>query len=69
VLGLIITTHFLINRSLGNSIVSLEFFYFSSKEILLAFLSLSLSSLALNQKLSILLTLQLLYSVIYFIVI
>jgi hypothetical protein len=50
VLGLILTTNFLINRSLGNSIVSLEFFYFSSKEILLAFLS--LSSLALNQKLS-----------------
>jgi hypothetical protein len=48
VLGLILTTHFLINRSIGNSIVSLEFFYFSSKERLLA--SLSLPSLALNQK-------------------
>jgi hypothetical protein len=48
VLGLILTTHFLINRSLGNSIVSLEFFYFSNKEGLLA--SLSLPSLALNQK-------------------
>jgi hypothetical protein len=48
VLGLILTTHFLINRSIGNSIVSLEFFYFSSKERLLA--SLSLSSLVLNQK-------------------
>jgi hypothetical protein len=48
VLGLILTTHFLINRSIGNSIVSLEFFYFSSKERLLA--SFSLSSLVLNQK-------------------
>jgi hypothetical protein len=49
VLGLILTTHFLINRSLGNSIVSLEFFHFPSKKILLA-LSFSLSSLVLNQK-------------------
>jgi hypothetical protein len=51
VLGLILTTNFLINRSLGNSIFSLELFHLPSKKILLALsLPLSLSSLALNQK-------------------
>jgi hypothetical protein len=53
VLGLILTTQSLINRSLGNSFLSLKLFHFPSKKILLALslsLSFSLSSLALNQK-------------------
>jgi hypothetical protein len=53
VLGLILTTHFLINRRLSDSFLSLKLFHFPSKKILLALslpLSLSLSSLALNQK-------------------
>jgi hypothetical protein len=47
VLGLILTTHFLINRRLSDSFLSLKLFHFPSKKILLA---LSLSSLVLNQK-------------------
>jgi hypothetical protein len=43
VLGLILTTQSLINRSLGNSFLSLKLFHFLSKKILLALLSLSLS--------------------------
>jgi hypothetical protein len=51
VLGLILTTHFLINRRPSDSLFSLKLFHFTSKKILLALsLSLSLSSLALNQK-------------------
>jgi hypothetical protein len=51
VLGLILTTHFLINRRLSDSILSLKLFHLPSKKILLALsLSLSLSSLVLNQK-------------------
>jgi hypothetical protein len=49
VLGLILTTHFLINRRPSDSLFSLKLFHFPSKKILLA-LSLSLSSLVLNQK-------------------
>jgi hypothetical protein len=55
VLGLILTTHFLINRRPSDSLFSLKLFHFPSKKILLALslslsLSLSLFSLALNQK-------------------
>jgi hypothetical protein len=53
VLGLILTTHFLINRRPSDSLFSLKLFHFPSKKILLALLSslsLSLSSLVLNQK-------------------
>jgi hypothetical protein len=49
VLGLILTTYFLINRRPSDSLFSLKLFHFPSKKILLA-LSLSLSSLVLNQK-------------------
>jgi hypothetical protein len=62
VLGLILTTQSLINRSLGNSFLSLKLFHFLSKKILLA-LSLSLSlSLFLSSKSKIIWLKSFLYS-------
>jgi hypothetical protein len=64
VLGLILTTQSLINRSLGNSFLSLKLFHFLSKKILLALsLSLSLSlSLFLSSKSKIIWLKSFLYS-------